>query len=231
MEEQKNYGLTLPMSILIAGVLISGSIVYLVGNKNQPAPAALPSAPPADLSGLLELKERDVILGEASAPVTFIEYGDYQCPFCVRFFSQTEPLLRENYIRTGKVKMVYRDLAFLGPESQAAAEAAECAKDQGRFWAYHDELFNEEMADGAENNGNLSRTLFLKIAEKVDLDVPEFISCFDSKKYSNFVRTATQEAQTLGINATPTSFVNGELVRGAQPYSSFQAVIEKYLNQ
>lgn len=233
MEEQKNYGLTLPMSILIAGLLISGSIVYLVGNKNQPVPAAPPSAaaPEPDLSRLLEPKERDAVLGEMGAPVTFVEYGDYQCPFCGRFFNQTELLLRENYVRTGKMKMIYRNLAFLGSESQAAAEAAECAKDQGKFWAYHDELFREETADNAENNGNLNRALFLTLAERVGLKADEFTSCLDGKKYSELVQSDTREAQNLGINATPTNFVNGELIRGAQPYASFQAIIEKHLNQ
>lgn len=235
-EEQRNYRLTLPMSILIAGVLISGSIIYLVGSKNRPVPtgtAALPSgqASAADLSDLLSLKERDVILGEPDAPITFVEYGDYQCPFCGRFFNQTEPLLRDNYISSGKIKMIYRNLAFLGPESRAAAEAAECAKDQGRFWAYHDELFKEETADGKENNGNLNRALFITLAERVGMDIAEFTSCFDDGRYKETVGQEMREAQALGVNAAPTSFVKGELVQGAQPYAVFQAVIEKHLNQ
>jgi protein-disulfide isomerase len=236
MEERKNQGLTLPMSILIAAVLISGSIIYLVGSKNRPpSPSPAQVAPsnvsPKNLTQLLSIRERDVILGNQNAPVTLVEYGDYQCPFCGRFFNQTEPLLREEYISSGKVKMIYRDLAFLGPESQAAAEAAECAKDQGKFWAYHDELFKEEIADGSENNGNLDRSLFLKLAERVGLNISDFTSCLDGKKYADFVRQVTREAQSLGINATPTSFVNGELIQGAQPYNTFRAAIEKHLNQ
>lgn len=233
MEEQKKYELSLPVSILISGILISGSIIYLVGSQNrpsaQPANVAENNPPSRKLADLLSIKERDVILGEVDAPVTFVEYGDYQCPFCGRFFSQTEPSLRKDYVQTGKVKMVYRDLAFLGPESQAAAEAAECAKDQGKFWAYHDELFKEEIADSVENNGNLSRELFLELASRVGLYASEFASCLDGKKYSDLVKSTTQEAQALGVNATPTSFVNGELIQGAQPYTVFQSAIDKYL--
>lgn len=234
MEEGKNRGLNLPVSILVAAIIIAGSIIYVAGVRNRGgiAPATEKTENGqvvVSLEELLKIREGDVILGEPTAPVTLIEYGDYQCPFCGRFFTQTEPSLREDYIRPGKVKMVYRDLAFLGPESQAAAEAAACAKEQGKFWAYHDELFRQEVADGVENNGNLNRDLFLKIAAQTELDVSGFTSCLDSKKYAASVKATTQEAQRLGINATPTSFINGRQIQGAQPYASFQSVIDGFL--
>lgn len=232
MTEEKKYGLTLPASILIASILISGSIIYLVGSQNrpvQPRRVAEDNVPIRSFTELLALKERDVILGEPDAPVKFVEYGDYQCPFCGRLFSQVEPLLIENYVRTGKMNMVYRNLAFLGPESQSAAEAAECAKDQGKFWVYHDELFKEEIADGRENNGNLNRELFIALAKKTGMDVAQFTSCFDNGRYSEVVSKETKDAQTFGINSTPTSFVNGEIIQGAQPYAVFQSTIDRYL--
>ena len=141
----------LPVSILVAAVMISGSILYAVNRTPSaagPTPSAGNNAQAPDLTALLALGERDAILGDPNAPVTFIEYSDFQCPFCGRLHSGTMPQVRDQYIKTGKVKVVYRHMAFLGPESIDAAEASECAKDQGKFWAFHDELFDAEIKDG-----------------------------------------------------------------------------------
>jgi protein-disulfide isomerase len=226
----------LPLSILIAAVLISGSIIYMVHsgkttgnapvNPKKQAAAINPSA----ISPAPELiSDRDVILGDPKAPVSLIEYSDYQCPFCGRFFEQVESSLREEYIKPGKVKMVYRNFVFLGPESFAAAQAAECAKDQNKFWVYHDALFKAEAADGKENNGNLERGLFLKLAKELKLDTNSFAACLDGNKYAEKVRSETAEAQKAGINSTPTIFINDQLIRGAQPYSQFKTTIDNFL--
>ncbi len=230
-EQNENKGLSLPVAILIAAVLIAGSIIYLVGSLNRGAQpggnqAQNPAPSAADMQKLLAPGGRDVILGEEKAPVTLVEYGDYQCPFCARFYKNTELLIRENYIRTGKVRMIFRDLAFLGPESQATGEAAECAKDQGKFWAYHDALYETELADAQENNGNLNRDLFLKLAKDNGLDVPAFAACYDSHKYAQTVQDVTKQANNAGIQATPTSFVNGVAIQGAQPYETFGQAID-----
>lgn len=227
------------MSILIAGVLISGSIIYLVGSQKggvqggtggeQGQLAAVDA--PKNLPQLLSVSEGDVILGDPDAPVTFLEYGDYQCPFCGRLFSQVEPKLREEYVKTGKVKMVYRDFAFLGPESFAAGEAAGCAKDQQKFWAYHDLIYREETTDGREHNGNLNRDLFLRLAGELNLDAQAFASCIDSRKYKDFVEQQSAEGRALGVDSTPTVFINGQQIRGALPYESFKSVIDGLLGQ
>ncbi len=222
----------LPISIFLAAVMISGSILYTSGRSGAANPKAAnnPSVPQlADIKTLLAVSERDVILGDQNAPVTFIEYGDFQCPFCGRFFSQVEPQLKEEYVKTGKVKMIYRDMAFLGPESVETAKAAECAKDQGKFWQYHDELFTAEIKDGKEGNGNLNRALFLQIAKSLAMDVNTFTSCYDGAKYASVVDEATANARNGGVNATPTSFVNGTVVQGAQPYEAFKAAIDTAL--
>jgi protein-disulfide isomerase len=226
----------LPLSILIAAVLISGSIVYMVHsgktagniqvNPKEQTAAVNPSTNPAVLP---VISDRDVILGDQKAPVSIIEYSDYQCPFCSRLFEQIEPSLREEYIKTGKAKMVFRNFVFLGPESFAAAQAAECAKDQNKFWAYHDVLFNAEIKDGKENNGNLEQGLFLKLAKDLQLDVNSFTACLDGNKYMEKVRSETTEAQKAGINSTPTVFINGEMIRGVQPYAQFKAAIDSFL--
>jgi len=188
--EQKSKDVLLPASIIVAAVLISGSIFYMVGknqNGNNP-PVDNQNNQPANAAEILKIQGGDVVLGDQSAPVTIVEYGDYQCPWCGKFFEETEKPLREEYIKTNQVKMVYRNFAFLGPESTAAAEAAECAKDQGQFWAYHDSLYAAENKDGAENNGNLNRELFVQIASNLKLDVKVFEVCIDGQKYTDKFR-------------------------------------------
>ncbi len=230
---QTSNNFLLPASILIAGVLIAGSVIYSVGRKTPAQSPSLgnnqqvtPTAASANLTEAFKIGGRDVILGDAKAPVTLIEYGDYQCPFCGRMFTQVEPQLREEYIKTGKVKMVYRNFQFLGTESTNAGASAECAKDQGKFWAYHDELYKAEIADGKENNGNLNRNLFVDLAGKAGLGVNAFTSCYDSNKYTAQVEKDKNDAGAIGVNSTPTNYINGQMVQGAQPYSAFKSVID-----
>lgn len=237
IETKSGQNYFLPASIIIAGVIISASIIYAVGEKNAPRREGTSGANNADQPAALspgaakplEISSRDVILGDPKAPVTIIEYGDYQCPFCGKFFTQVEGLLRENYIKTGKAKMVFRNFQFLGPESTASAVAAECAKDQSKFWAYHDALYNAEVQDGQEGNGNLNRDLFLKLAKDLSLDTAAFTNCLDGPKYESQIKRDTSAAQAVGVNSTPTSFINGEELRGALPYDQFKAVIDKFL--
>jgi len=174
----------------------------------------------------------DILLGDPNAPVEIVVYSDYQCPYCARFALQTESQIRENYVASGKAKMIYKDLAFLGQESVDAALASNCAADQGKFWEYHDALFTIELIDGKENNGNLTKELFMAITNKLELDKSAFQDCYDSKKYAGEVETDTAEAQTdlpPERVSTPSFLINGELVSGAQPYANFAAVIDKFL--
>ena len=222
----------LPISILIAAVLIAGAVVYS-GFKKTPATNTAPTEPDTEQISVKPQIGDDVVLGDPNAAVTFIEFGDYQCPFCGKFYKETEPLIRKNYIETGKVKMIYKDFAFLGPESIFAAQAAECAKEQGKYWSYHDVLFEEEFKDGQENNGNLNREFFKEIALGLKMNSDEFLKCFDSEKYAAEVENDIKEAKAaMGQQAsTPTSFINGEMVRGAQPYDVFSQAIDEALNK
>ena len=223
-----NKELFLPVSILVAGVLIAGAVIYAIGGGGNQANNSGDSPEKVD-SVALELTGDDVVLGNLDAPVTIIEYSDFQCPYCGFFYSQTEAGIRENYIKTGKVKFVYRHFAFLGQESRALAGAVECAKDHGKFWQYHDEAFNAEIADGQENNGNLNKNLFLSLAKKLELDADKFSSCLNSNKYDSKVQNDYISAQKAGVNATPTSFVNGQKVSGALPYAQFKVLIDQEL--
>ena len=220
----------LPGSILLAAIIIAGSILFAnSGGSAGPKPEPAGGDKQPVVAGL-SIEDGEAILGDAKAPVTLVEYGDYQCPFCARFFSQTEPFLRENYIKTGKVKMVFRNFQFLGPESLVAAEAAECAKDQKKFWEYHDALYAAELQDGVEHNGNLNRDLFLSIARSLNLDVPSFVSCYDGKKHAEKILEDREKAQAVGVNSTPISFVDGTKITGAVPNEQFGQAIEAALS-
>lgn len=231
VEEKKDR--MLPISILIAAVLIGGSVIFATLYKSNGTPAgdgAAPTGPVVAGADVMKLGPRDAILGNANAPITLIEYGDYQCPFCVQFFSQTEPQIIKNYVDTGKVKMVFRNFAFLGPESIAAAAAAECAIDQNKLWAYHDALYaakaGDEKKGGGESDGFYTRAEFLKLATQVGLDVPAFTQCIDSNKYVAQIGQERTAAAASGIQSTPTFYANGTQILGAQPYAQFQQTID-----
>lgn len=235
-EKRSPQGYFLPASILIAGILISGSVMYLVGTLNGSGGKVAQITPLSEETqnppGVLpEISTRDVILGDPNAPVAVVEYGDYQCPFCGKFFEESEQAIREQYVKSGKVKMIFRNFQFLGPESVVAAEAAECAKDQSQFWAYHDALYTAEIADGQEHNGNLDRKLFVKLAENLKLDTKAFASCFDAQKYTNQIKEDIANAQAAGINSTPIVFVNGKKFVGALPFEQFKQAIDEALAQ
>lgn len=229
-------GWLLPASILAAALLISGALVYTVAGRTgtgaAPAPAAAGDPPAAVAVTAPSSEERDVILGNADAPVTIVAYEDFQCPFCAQYHEETEKAIRTAYVDKGQAKTVFRHFAFLGPESTAAAAASECAKDQGKFWEYHDALFAAESADGRENNGNLSRTLFMKLAKDIGLDEGKFGSCVDAKTHDAFVASQTKEGtDKYGVQSTPTVFVNDQKVEGAYPFATFQGIIDGILNQ
>ncbi len=238
-EAGRETALLLPLSILIAGILVAGAIIYAVGKQAQPtqpsvaqiAPAAAqPTAADKPAAGNAPtIGDRDVILGDPKAKVTVFEFGDYQCPWCARFFEQIDSRIREDYVKTGKAKIVFHNLAFLGPESLASAQATECAKDQGKFWSFHDALYTAEAKDAKENNGNLNRDLFVSLANTLKMDTAAFANCVDSKKYEAKIQGDNQEAGKFGVNSTPTTFVNGQLVRGAGAYDDFKAAIEAAL--
>ena len=223
--------LILPVSILIAAVLISGSLVY---SKHVSEPAAIGTAPVVGTKVNLDLNGAPS-LGDANAKVTIVEYADFQCPYCERYFQQNEPSFVSTYVNTGKARFVWKDYAFLGQESLWAAEAARCANDQGKFWAYHDYLYNHQ---GKENSGTFSKANLKKFAVALGLNTSQFNSCLDSDKYLGAVQAETQAGSGVGVNGTPATFVNGVLVTdaggnsvGAAPFATFQAVIDQALSK
>ena len=166
------------------------------------------------------------VLGDPNAPVLVVEWGDYQCPACLQFKRVFFPQLVQDYIATGKIRFEYRDFAFIGDESKLAAEAALCAQDQGKFWEYHDALFANQRG---ENVGSFSSDRLKRIAEVVGLDMGPFNSCLESRQHRGEVEAMREEAQRLGVNATPTFFVNGKKLQ-IRYYQDILNAIEAELN-
>ncbi len=166
-------------------------------------------------------------MGDPNAPVKIVEYADFQCPYCLRYWQQTEKQIIQTYVVTGKVYYEYRSVgAFIGPESAAAAEAAYCAGDQGKFWEYHDALYSHWTG---ENVGDFSTDNLHQYAVSVGLDTKTFDDCFSQGKYKGQVMQDASDAKSNGIRATPSFLINGQLFEGAQPFAAFQKVIDAAL--
>jgi protein-disulfide isomerase len=163
------------------------------------------------------------ILGSASAPVTIIEFSDFQCSYCKRFWADTLPKLKEAYVDQGKVRFLYRHFAILGKHSEQAAQAAECAAEQGKFWEYHDQLF--------KNQGGLAFTeaKLRQYAREIGLNSGGFDSCLAAGKHKEKVERETTAAAYLGGRGTPFFVVNQRHLVGAQPFDVFRKVIDEEL--
>src|SRR3970282_1468426 len=198
----------------------------------EPTPITQESGP-AKVTAATFMENGSPILGEPNAPITLIEFGDYQCFFCNKFFHETESAILKNYVETGKVKIIFKDFTIIGPDSIAAANAAHCAKDQGKFWEYHDTLYNNW---GGENNDWASSENLLKFAQSIELNEESFVKCMVEKKYDQLVTSSNNDARTLGLTGTPGFFIIGPdnqitKIPGAQPYESFQRIFEYELTK
>ena len=163
--------------------------------------------------------------GSPDAPVTIVEFSDFQCGYCRKFWQETLPRIEEKYIRTGKVRFVYRHLAILGAASVQAAIAAECAHEQGKFWPYHDRLFASSGLFPF-STGNLKR-----YAEELRLDTSQFGSCLDTERPREKVERETLVGRAIGMTGTPGFLINRGRLIGAQPYEVFEEIIEMTLQE
>lgn len=191
-------------------------------DAGEPAAAAAPAQP--DLRAVqgqvrLEIDEDDdPVLGPDDAPITIIEFSDFRCPYCKRFRQETLDVLLTSY--PDQIRLIYRDFPVVG--GFEAAIAAECADEQGEFWAFHDLLFSGELPD-------LNKEAFLAYAEKLELELDDFNSCLDEGRYASEVEADAVYASGLGVTGTPTFFINGIPLIGAQPLSVFTQIIDAEL--
>lgn len=167
-------------------------------------------------------------LGSPNAPVTVVEYEDFQCPFCHQFFDTVFPSLQADYIDTGTVKFIHANFAFLGAESITAAEASLCAQDQNKFWEYRRAVFDNQ---GEENAGIFTEAKLISLAKSTGLEETKFSECIHAHTYKNLVETQTEQGRSNGVSATPTFFVNGKRVEGALEYKDFKRILDYALEQ
>jgi len=167
------------------------------------------------------LVDDDPYIGTEDAPIVIVEFSDFFCTFCKRHFDQTFTPILENYGE--HIRYVYRDYAQLTPESQPAAIAAQCANEQGAFWDFHNEFFN--------NQQSLGRDFYIATAEQFGLNVDDYTACLDDNRYLEEVQIDLLDGQLEGVRGTPGFFVNGQFLSGAQPYQLFERLIQKELTQ
>ena len=239
-------------SILLGGLIISASILSSgsafqkgvgsgSGTGKQPSgnPSAAAQPTGNQPSGPVKVSvDNDPILGDKNAPVTIIEFSDYECPFCKKSFTDMLPDLKKNYIDTGKAKLVYRDFPLsFHANAGKEAEAAECARSLGNdatYYKFHDQIFTKTASGGT----GLALTELPVIAKNLGLSANQFQQCLDSGKYKDEVAKDMADGTAAGVSGTPSWIVGtsskdgqieGQLIVGAQPFSAFKAIIDEKL--
>jgi protein-disulfide isomerase len=220
------YAVLLPLAFVL-GL----SVGFLLWGRSQPIPEIVPGqavvqgAPVTPTSQAF--RRYDVPAGDnptfgpADAPITIIEFSDYQCPYCRKWVLEAWPQIQAAY--PGKVRLVYRDfpLYSIHPESEAASIAAYCAGDQNKYWEFHDLLFSDQLPFGQDS--------YIQYATQAKLNVAQFTQCITDKKFKDNITKNYEYASNLGVNSTPTFFINGIPMVGAQPFESFKELIDKEL--
>ncbi len=247
---KEGFYVSTPVAILIGAaiisisVLLSGGIIKVggVGTTTGTAQTPTPEQPaaPAAPSGPVKVSiDDDPVLGDKNAPVTVIEFSDYECPFCKRHFDQTYSTLKKDYIDTGKVKLVFRDypLSFHDPMATTEAIAANCAREQGgdsAYFKFHDAIFTKTTSNG---NG-LTKDNLYTIAVDLGLNSANLKTCVESEKNKEEVTKDIADGSTAGVSGTPSFFIGksdssgtieATILVGAQPYSAFQSAIDPLL--
>ncbi len=211
---RKNTGWIRTIAVIAIAVAIVLVVVSLTSAAKSPVTVTTASSALSECGGLT--------CGQANAPVTIDVYADFQCPFCARADGVLQQLAPQ-YIDTGKVKLVYHNFPIIGPESETAAQAAECAGDQNKFWTYANYLFTHQ---NGENTGAFSPDTLKGFAAQLGLNQNTFNSCLDGGKYAAAVKQQAAEGQQRGVRATPTFFINGKKYEGALPYDQMVALID-----
>lgn len=209
--------------IVVGALLVAAALIY---------PNLKPVGEVASANSAERPKVNDNAMGDPNAPIKIEEFSDYQCPYCARFYEETEAQIASTYVADGTVYFIYRSFGnFIGPESKAAAEAAYCAGDQNKYWEYHDILFANQTG---ENVGAFTDRRLQAFAEALSLDMDAFNNCLSSGKYSDRVNQDRVDGTAAGVTGTPafsiTYTVNGvekqRFISGAYPFSEFQTQIE-----
>ena len=206
----------------IASVM-NGETLAAAEEQALPPDTGLPLEPPriAPTPAAINTDNVAATLGDVNAPVTIVEFSDYQCPFCQRHVQDTMPVILSEMIDTGLVHYIFKDLPLDGlhPEARAAALAARCAGEQDAYWEMHDSLFDAQQEWGGQGPG--ANDIFVSLAADLELNENAFIACLDEERYADAIQENVEEAQALGATATPYFFIDGLPIPGAQSYELF----------
>ncbi|MDH3697002.1 MAG: DsbA family protein [Nitrosopumilus sp.] len=227
------HGPSLAIGAVIASVVL---VMVFLGFENfsdepelvmEPTPTIQESGPPK-ITMTTFLENGSPMLGNPNAPVILVEFGDYQCHFCNVFFHSTEEDILNNYVETGKVRMIFKDYNIIGPDSVTASHGAHCANDQGLFWEYHDILYSNWTG---ENNGWASSENLAKFAQEVGLNIDDWSECMTKGVHSQTILASNNDARSLELTGTPAFFIIGPddkvtRIFGAQPYEVFENIFE-----
>ena len=231
------HGPSLAIGAIIASIVIIIAFLGFNEMSNEPELTIEPTPMIQETSPEITIKtfvnNGSPILGDPNAPITLIEFGDYQCHFCNVFFHSTEDDILKNYIETGKVKMIFKDYNIIGPDSVNASHGAHCANEQGLFWEYHDILYSNWTG---ENNGWASPENLLRFAQEIGLDVDKWSICMDDSRYSQIIIASNEDAKILELTGTPAFFIIGPdgkamHIFGAQPFTTFQKIFDDNLKK
>ena len=228
--------LAIGAGIAVACIFCGVLMVNMINSETTPVLAETPQKQ-TEITKIQSLSvftdNASPILGNPNAPITMVEFGDYQCTFCSKFFHETENSIITNYIKTGKVKILFKDYIILGQDSINAANAAHCANDQKLFWEYHSMLYNNWAG---ENTGWADLAHLHEFANTLGLDMDVFSTCMSDLKWNELVNLSSIDGQKLGVSGTPTFFVidqNNDVIKivGAQHYDVFKQIFDSVLEK
>lgn len=212
----------IPVAIVIGAILISGTLLYTRGTDNLKAQAG---------DSINVSVDDDPYIGDKKAKVTIVEFSDFQCPFCRSFYNESFLQIKRDYIDTGKsVKFVYRDFPLsFHPMAVPSAQAANCANEQGKFWEASDAIFENQDKQGQGTITYTENELMAWLSAVPGLDTSKVKTCMDAKTYDAEIQNDSADGASYGVTGTPTIFINGSPIVGAQPYAVFKAAIDAAL--
>jgi len=217
--------------VAIAAIAVIGAVIaaYVYGGGIARSPNSTPEQG-QQLSFKSLISDGSPVQGDLAAPITLVEFGDFQCEFCARFAKETEPQIYQTYIQTSKVNMVFKHLVHYGSDSDLAASASQCANDQGKFWDYYHILYTDQDSFMLSQN---SQSALKNLASKINgLDLQKFDSCLDGGVYKDIAKKDTELSESLGFRDTPTFLIvmndgsSPQTLVGAYPFGTFKAILD-----
>jgi len=220
---QKNKSYGIPIAIVLASIIIAGAILIRVDTGKKDEIVNSKNNGVAESGSVVIDEDDDFVLGDPSATVTFVAFGDFRCRYCGLFQKQIKPIIMEKYVKTGKIKYVYRDFITMGENSILAAGGANCAGEQDKYWDF------SEALHGKGPGFTHTKESLSGIALSLGLNIDSFKQCLELGKYVDEIQKDTEDAIRAGANGTPAVFINNRLISGLNPIEEYERVIEEEL--